>query len=347
MTRRAHAPKVPRRLALAVAAITLLSLPTVAAAGTKDAHIISLGAHGTTRAVHFRGRVHHGKAGSNTPGKSKIQKLGSTLKAFARDDFEGAQVAVTDVATGKVQLFKANDEGFFDAAVTGSFPAGTRRFVVGLSEAGHVAPTHTFDVGLVDDKTTGFVVVCDIDDTIADTGVTGGKAQLVARIATSDASDMKAFPYAANTLRAFANSGVPVIYLSASPVEIAPRLTDFLAARGFPPGALFLRKYEDDGMGNPTIYKRRHIDRLLADFPNRKLVLIGDNGEHDVNLFAAVGKDTQRVARSYIRSTLAIDGKDPRYSQSRVFQSWRDVAQDAGKQRIIRWLSAQAAVISP
>src|SRR5262245_546289 len=64
----------------------------------------------------------------------------------------------------------------------------------------------------------GFVVVTDIDDTIIDTGVTGGKVDLVARIAGSDARDIVPLDGAAEALAAFAAQGVPIVYLTASPV---------------------------------------------------------------------------------------------------------------------------------
>src|SRR5262249_57014353 len=120
-----------------------------------------------------------------------------------------------------------------------------------------------------------------------------------------DAGDVKPLPGAAETLGAFAGAGIPIIYLSASPVELAPRLRQAFALRGFPAGPIFLRHYEDDGIGDPSAYKRRALAKLAADLPRARFLLLGDNGEKDPAIFAAVARDTGPVAPRLIRMTVA------------------------------------------
>jgi len=312
------------------------------AAWAKRAHIVPLGGHGTTAGgVVLRGRALAGKPSSGAKGRGRLRKTLSTAHAFLRNDLEHVEVVVADAASGQEWKFSTDGEGFFDATVPGPLPAGARRYRVTLGAGKWKADPVELEVPVVDAAAAGLVVVCDIDDTIVETGVADGKTGMVLRVAASSADDMRPYPAAAATLAAFAEAGAPIVYVSAGPVELAPRTTAFLGARGFPSGALFLRHYEDDGIGDPTAYKRKHIDRVLADYPARKLVLVGDNGEHDPDLFAAVAKDTGRVAAAYVRATLPVKAGDPRYDGLTVFSAWTDVARHAGKAKLLRWLRVQ------
>lgn len=326
-------------VACAAALVALLALP--AAALAKRAHFQSYGGYGTTASVVVRGRAVKGAPPSGTVGRSRAKKIASTARAFLRRDLEEVEVLVTDVATGAVHRGRTDDEGFYDVRVPGPFPAGERRFALALGRHKYVADPLEVKVRVVDAEALGVVVVCDIDDTIVDTGVTAGIWEVVEQAATSDAGDIPVFPGAAATLTAFADAGAPVVYLSASPVDIAPRLMQMLAMRGFPPGTLFLRHYGTHGIGDPTDYKLARFARVLEDFPARKLVLLGDNGEKDPELFARLADQTGRVAGAFVRATLAADAKDPRYRGMTVFSTWGEVARHAGRARLVRWMTAQ------
>ena len=322
-----------------VGAALLLVAP--AAQAMKDAHIISFGGHGSTEGVFLRGRAHSGKPSSGAKGRGKLRKLASTAHAFVRNDLEFVKIEATHVQSGKVFQFTTDDEGFFDGHVPGPLPAGAATFRVRIADPGYRSDPVEMRVPVVDSAQAGLVVICDIDDTIADTGVTGSKITLVKKVATSNAEDMKAFPGAASTLAAFAQSGTPVVYLTAGPVELAPRIAEFLRLRGFPEGALFMRKYEDDGIGSPLAFKRARVDRLLADYPARKVIFFGDNGEEDIMLFRQVGTDTGRVTAAYVRTTLRVDPADPKLKGLVPFASWAEVARHAGRLGFIRWMRAQ------
>lgn len=307
-------------LAAFVLTITALSEPRAHA--RKAAHFQSYGGYATTELVVVRGRVARGAPLADKPERGTARKVLATARAFAGRDVEHARVRV--VGGGTSTVTRADDDGFFEARLSGKFTAGKQRFEVLLDEPRYTAPSLLIELDVVD-GTRGVVVVSDIDDTLVATGVTGSKLDLVARIASSDARDIRPFDGAADALRAFAAEGVPIVYLSASPVEIAPRLMRFLELRGFPAGALFLRHYEEHGIGDPTTYKRGRFAQVLADFPGRKLVVFGDNGEKDVAIFQALAADTGRVATAYVRRTL------PRAAPDGVvlFDAWPEVVAHA------------------
>lgn len=329
--------------------VALLAAAFVFLAGAeawgKEAHIVSYGGFGTTDGVVLRGRVVAGAPPSGAKGKGKLRKAASTAKAFLRGDVENAAIVVTD-PSGESHQAKADDEGFYDVSIPGPLETGRRDFAVTLAEPGWSAPTVQVNIDVLDASKDGMVVVTDIDDTIVETGVTGGKAALITRVATSNAEDMAAYPLAPDTLRAFADAGVPVIYLTAGPVELAPRTLEFLARNGFPPGAIFFRYYMDHGAGDPTDYKMANFERILQVYAKRKLVLFGDNGEKDPELFAAVAARTQRVAGAYIRATKAAEPTESRYEGMTLYETWRDVARDAGKKRLIRWMAAHKIALA-
>jgi len=88
--------------------------------------------------------------------------------------------------------------------------------------------------------------------------------------------------------------GTPVIYLSTGAWNVAPALRRFLASHGFPAGPLLLT---DWGPTNTGIFRsgREHKDRnlrqLVEMFPQIKWLLIGDDGQHDPEIYGALARE--------------------------------------------------------
>lgn len=286
-----------------------------------------------------RGRVVKGDPPSGRAHHHRFTKAASTAKAFLRGDVEGATIVVTDLQSGRRATAECDDEGFYEVTVPGPFALGPHTLRVDLDDPSYTTPAVEIPVIVVDAQAPGLIVVLDIDDTLVDTGVTRGLVRVAVGTALRDASDMIPYPQAADTVQAFAAAGAQLVYLSASPVELAPRLSQFLAFGGFPAAPLFLRYYRDDGVFSPGAYKRARLDRLLADFPGRKLVLVGDNGEEDATLFAQVAKDTGKVAAAYVRSTLSPGAALP--APLTAFSDWGQLARDAARHGLVRWMTGQ------
>jgi hypothetical protein len=88
------------------------------------------------------------------------------------------------------------------------------------------------------------------------------------------------------------------VVVSGSPVELAPRIQRFLALNGFPFAALSLRH-----LGPRTLsgYKEPALRALLSGFP-QAVVLVGDSGERDPEIYAALRAEFPgRVAAIFIR----------------------------------------------
>lgn len=157
-------------------------------------------------------------------------------------------------------------------------------------------------VHLVDEE--GWTVVSDIDDTIKVTEVRDKEALVRNTFcrAFQPAEGMAAV-YAG-----WAEQGAVFHYVSASPWQLYPDLEAFRAAHGYPAGTFHLRelRFKDrsgvEFMTKSKEFKPAEIGALLAKFPKRKFVLVGDSGEHDPEIYGElVRKHPNQVVRVLIR----------------------------------------------
>lgn len=86
-----------------------------------------------------------------------------------------------------------------------------------------------------------------------------------------------------------AHPGSPVIYLSTGAWNVAPTLTRFLSRNLFPEGPLLLTDWgptHDRWFRSGRAHKEENLRRLADEFPHVKWLLIGDDGQHDEELYA-------------------------------------------------------------
>lgn len=173
---------------------------------------------------------------------------------------------------------------------------------------------------------THLAVVSDIDDTIVETGITGGMRAVAKnwrrvlaelpdeRIAVPGADvfygalgggAVLAVPGGAGTR--YAATHRPFFYISSSPWNLFSYLVAFQQSRNLPLGPLMLR---DWGFNRATFgseshggHKRAALDRLLAFYPNMRFALIGDDTQGDLPAYAdTVQAHPGRVAAVFIRT---------------------------------------------
>jgi hypothetical protein len=139
---------------------------------------------------------------------------------------------------------------------------------------------------------TGVSVISDVDDTIKVSDVHDKKALL----ANTFLREFRAIPGMADLYTRWANAGVAFHYVSASPWQLYVPISDFLRAAGFPSGSLHLRRFRWadtsslDLFASPEKSKRRAIEPILAAFPHRRFILIGDSGELDPEIYASLAR---------------------------------------------------------
>jgi len=99
--------------------------------------------------------------------------------------------------------------------------------------------------------------------------------------------------------------GAPVIYLSTGAWNVAPTLDRFLRRHLYPAGTLLLTDWgptHDRLFRSGRQHKRDSLARLAREFPDIKWVLIGDDGQHDEELYRTFATEhPDRVAAIAIR----------------------------------------------
>ena len=152
-------------------------------------------------------------------------------------------------------------------------------------EGGEPVETRVFVVG----PDVRFGVVSDIDDTVM---VTALPRPLLAawNSFVVDEHARQPVPGMAVLMERIVreNPGAPVIYLSTGAWNIAPTLIRFLRRHLFPPGSILLTDWgptHDRWFRSGRAHKLSNLRRLAAEFPEVKWLLIGDDGQHDEEIY--------------------------------------------------------------
>jgi phosphatidate phosphatase APP1 len=116
-------------------------------------------------------------------------------------------------------------------------------------------------------------------------------------------------------------SATPLFYVSASPRQLHMPLQAVLDHNAFPPGVLITKRVTNDGTREPlrdqTRYKLARFEEILQRTPGVSFTLIGDDGEHDPEIFRTLReRHPDRVERIWIRrvhpnaSRVRVEGQD-------------------------------------
>ncbi len=168
-------------------------------------------------------------------------------------------------------------------------------------------------------ESTGLSVISDIDDTIRVSHV----LDRMALMKSTFLREFEAVPGMAALYRRFADQGARFHYVSGSPWQLYEPLAAFLDSTGLPHGSFHLRqlRMKDasvlEFLSSPADRKLQAIEGILADFPQRRFILVGDSGEHDPEIYGTVAsRHGDRVIRIIIRDVTgeAVDAK--RYRQA-------------------------------
>lgn len=146
----------------------------------------------------------------------------------------------------------------------------------------------------------GVSLVSDIDDTIKITNVLDSREML----ANTFLREYQPVPGMADAYRRFAAQGVAIHYVSASPLPLLGALEQLAARAGFPRGSLVLRPFRwVDGTALDLLepsegYKTEAIAAIVSAFERRAFVLVGDTGERDPEIYAAIARRFPERVRS-------------------------------------------------
>lgn len=195
--------------------------------------------------------------------------------AYAKVDIE---------VNGERHTVRADRNGVVDARIDTQLTPGWSTVTLHVEDA----ESSSQDVLIIDDDTTQ-AVICDVDDTVWVTALprpftAAWNSFLLDEHARRPVAGI---PVMLNRL-AEQDAGTPVFYVSTGPWNVAHTLTRFMTRHLFPLGPMLLTSWgptEDRWFRSGMAHKVDALARLAADFPHLSWTLIGDDGQHDPEIY--------------------------------------------------------------
>ena len=270
--------------------------------------------------------------------RGRLQAMRTMLAQFASREEAGVRVTLEMDVAGIAMRHEAvtDREGFvrFDIVLDPPFdlPPEPVWEVVALRWFNRDGPQCVDGHVLAPGADSCLAVISDIDDTIIETGITGGMRAIARnwrRLLAELPDDRIAVPGSDLFYGALGGGQVlppgelrperripathrPFFYVSSSPWNLFAYLVAFQRAKGLPLGPLLLRDWGLDratfGSSGHGVHKGAAIDAILAMYPELRFALIGDDTQGDLPAYArVVERNRQRVAAIFIRTTAAND----------------------------------------
>lgn len=266
---------------------------------------------------------------------SRLRDMRTILSQFTSREVAGLPVKLTvrgsGAGSGGVEHTAVTDkEGYarFDLALAPQWdlPAHPEWEFAMLSWISEDGPQAGAARILVPGRDSNLAVISDIDDTIIETGITGGLHNVVRnwrrlfaqlpheRIAVPDADrfygELGGGTSALDPVGR-PNLGIPAtrrpfFYVSSSPWNLFNYLVAFQRSKGLPLGPLFLRDWGFNrrtlGSASHGAHKLAAIGSILGMYPDMRFALIGDDTQGDLPAFAEiVAAYPGRVAAVFLR----------------------------------------------
>jgi phosphatidate phosphatase APP1 len=273
--------------------------------------------YGNASQLFFIGRVIE-EMGLHENPRTLWQTLQNIYRRLAARSIAGAQVVVR--YQEYQQRFVSDVDGFFKACLKPQNPIDTTRLWHNV-QLELIVPQDTTAVAavreqqvtvLVPSHRSRFIIISDIDDTVVFTGVAHKIKMLWTLFATSAKSRIP-FPGVITFYHALFNgfSGHehnPLIYISRGPWVLYDVLETFFQQHQIPIGpVMFLR---DWGLSpkhplprRSPGHKRSLIEQILKMYPSLPLILIGDSGQRDPEIYSDVVRShPDRILAVYIRN---------------------------------------------
>ena len=185
----------------------------------------------------------------------------------------------------------ADRGGVIDAVIPARLQPGWQTLTMSV-EGGEPAETRVFIVG----SNVRFGVVSDVDDTVM---VTALPRPLLAAWNSFVVNEhaRQPVPGMAVLMERLVRDrpGTPVIYLSTGAWNVAPTLIRFLRRHLFPSGSVLLTDWgptHDRWFRSGKAHKLSNLRRLATEFPDLKWLLIGDDGQHDDEIYTTFARES-------------------------------------------------------
>jgi phosphatidate phosphatase APP1 len=243
-------------------------------------------------------------------GKGTWSRLRAMLAIYNSNELAG--ILVRCAAYGQTVETRTDDEGYFSFTVPidAPLPKANSWETATLCTVDREAQQPSIAVPVLapaaDDH---WGVISDIDDTVVETGATNFIRNW-RRVLVDRPQDRLAVPGASTLYRMIARDHLapvrPFFYVSSSPWNLYGFIAEFMELNGIPHGPMFLKDYGIDETklvkSAHDVHKLQAIETVLSFYPGLRFLLIGDNGQQDVEIYArAVHDYPDRVGAVFIR----------------------------------------------
>ncbi|WP_157605359.1 App1 family protein [Schlesneria paludicola] len=222
------------------------------------------------------------------------------MRQFLMSGLKGRAVAVR-VADREFQVAESDYMGLFRGTIELSDSIASE-YAMPLENGGRWIDCHAV-LGASDTREfrgpiqlvepTGVSIISDVDDTIKHSNV-GNRRDLFRNTFTRTFVPVLGMP---ELYRDCAVAGTAFHFVSGSPWQLYEPIHDFCRAEGYPFGSFHLKRFRFREaarklrMSPQKAHKRAAIEPILAAFPNRRFVLIGDSGEQDPEIYGHLTRE--------------------------------------------------------
>ena len=253
--------------------------------------------YATPDALVVRGRV-LSKITRNQPAKGQrlLTNIRQMISLFATDE-----VAAVELHSGSAST-TSDEEGYFTLHLPRPEASGWHNVTVTIEGYEDLASC----TALIPRDDARFLVISDIDDTMIETGAYVLWKNLWTSL-TGNVLTRRVFPDAIALMERLSEGARnPVFYVSSSPWNFHYFLEQIFLQAALVRGPMFLRDLglsEDQFItGTHGDHKGGSIDTILAANPNLPVILMGDTGQHDAQVYLdAINRHAGRVHSVVLR----------------------------------------------
>ena len=229
------------------------------------------------------------------------------LNLLIADNERGKQIVI-NIAGQTFVLPKSTPDGHFKTTL--KIPVDdaepfTRNSKIGFSAVVEDDEPRHFAGEVLLVEPTGLSIISDIDDTVKISEVTARKALLERTFLL----DFAAAPGMAALYDSWSGENTSFHFVSSSPWQLYLPLIEFLDDQKFPHADLNLKpvRFRDESLFDlfkkGTETKPQVIEDILAAYPGRRFILVGDSGEQDPEVYADIyRKHPEQILKIYIRN---------------------------------------------
>ncbi|HEX6098126.1 MAG TPA: App1 family protein [Thermoanaerobaculia bacterium] len=255
------------------------------------------------------------------PDLEEARILAERCRQFLADNERGKDIRIR--IAGKEHSLPPSDEGgHFSGEIrmassdVARFATGNRLVPQALTGRGD---RRVFAGSVVLIPREGISVISDIDDTIKISEVRDHHKLMQ----NTFLREFQAVPGMSEAYRRWSAAGAEFHFVSSSPWQLYEALDEFAREAGFPPATYHLKRFrlKDSSFlklfADPLTTKPPLIESLLAAYPQRRFVLVGDSGEHDPEVYGLIARRfPAQVAKVYIRDVTDEPATSERYRQA-------------------------------